>query len=80
MKLLLIEDHRDIAGVVFDYFEIKGHALDYASNGKHGLALCSKHHYDVIILEAISKILKKQSKYSQFNESRIIRKLVFKAI
>lgn len=51
MKLLLIEDHKDIAGVIFDYFEIKGYTLDYANNGQQGLALCSEHHYDVIILD-----------------------------
>jgi DNA-binding response OmpR family regulator len=33
MKLLLVEDHKDIAGVIVDYFEIKGYVLDYANNG-----------------------------------------------
>ena len=51
MKILLIEDHQDIAGVIFDYFELKGHQLDHAANGKHGLALSLAQHYDVIILD-----------------------------
>ncbi|MDC0947814.1 response regulator transcription factor [Gammaproteobacteria bacterium] len=52
MRVLLIEDHRDVAGVIFDYFEVKGgYELDYAADGKHGLVLASDHHYDVILLD-----------------------------
>lgn len=53
MKLLLIEDHKDIAGVIFDYFELKGHILDYAGNGQQGLELGSNNYYDVIILDVM---------------------------
>ena len=51
MKLLLIEDHRDIAGIIFDFFEIKGYVLDYASDGRQGLELAKRYHYDLIILD-----------------------------
>ena len=51
MKLLLIEDHRQIADIVFEYFEIKGYAMDYAADGRHGLSLAENGHYDVIILD-----------------------------
>lgn len=51
MKLLLVEDHRDIAGIIFDFFEIKGHCIDYADNGELGLTLAKENHYDVIILD-----------------------------
>jgi DNA-binding response OmpR family regulator len=53
MKLLLIEDHQDIAGVIFDFFEIKGYTLDYANNGLHGYELASSNHYDLIILDVM---------------------------
>ncbi|MGF1759499.1 response regulator transcription factor [Photobacterium sagamiensis] len=53
MKLLLIEDHQDIAGVIFDFFEIKGYTLDYANNGQHGYDLASNNHYDLIILDVM---------------------------
>jgi DNA-binding response OmpR family regulator len=53
MKLLLIEDHKDIAGVIFDFFEIKGYTLDYANNGLHGYELASSNHYDLIILDVM---------------------------
>lgn len=51
MKLLLVEDHKDIAGVIFDYFEMKGDILDYASNGQQGYDLAKSEHYDVIVLD-----------------------------
>ncbi|EAS41550.1 response regulator transcription factor [Photobacterium profundum] len=53
MKLLIIEDHKDIAGVIFDFFEIKGYTLDYANNGLHGYELASSNYYDLIILDVM---------------------------
>ncbi|TYL47620.1 response regulator transcription factor [Marinomonas sp. IMCC 4694] len=53
MKLLLVEDHKDIAGVIFDYFEIKGYVLDYANNGIQGYELAKSGHYDAIILDVM---------------------------
>lgn len=51
MNLLLIEDHKDIAAVIFEYFELKGHQLDYAKNGQQGYDLALNNHYDLIILD-----------------------------
>lgn len=51
MNLLLIEDHKDIAAVIFEYFEIKGYDLDYANNGVQGYDLACQNHYDLIILD-----------------------------
>lgn len=51
MKLLLVEDHHDIAGVLFDYFELKGYVLEHAINGELGLKLAQQQHYDLIILD-----------------------------
>jgi DNA-binding response OmpR family regulator len=53
MKLLLVEDHKDIAGVIFDYFEIKGYVLDYANNGLQGYELAKLENYDAIILDVM---------------------------
>jgi len=53
MKLLLVEDHQDIAGIIFDFFEIKHYTLDYANNGQHGYELASNNHYDLIILDVM---------------------------
>ena len=51
MRILVIEDHRDIAENIGDYLEPKGHALDYAADGVTGLHLAATHDYDVIILD-----------------------------
>ncbi|MTI14767.1 response regulator transcription factor [Sansalvadorimonas verongulae] len=53
MRLLLIEDSRDIAGVVFDYFEALGHELDYAADGRQGLNLGTENLYDLILLDVM---------------------------
>lgn len=51
MKLLLVEDNKDIAELIFDFFENVGVAMDYASNGIQGLNLASSEDYDCIILD-----------------------------
>jgi DNA-binding response OmpR family regulator len=49
--VLVIEDNRDISANIADYLEPKGHILDFAANGPHGLELASKGRYDVIVLD-----------------------------
>ena len=51
MKILVIEDDADIASNIGQFFEDKGHQLDFAFNGAHGLALATAGHFDLIILD-----------------------------
>lgn len=51
MRILIIEDHRDIADNIADYLEPKGHALDFAGDGVTGLHLAVTNEYDVIVLD-----------------------------
>jgi DNA-binding response OmpR family regulator len=51
MRILVIEDHRDIAENIGDYLAPKGHALDYAADGITGLHLAVTNDYDVIVLD-----------------------------
>lgn len=51
MNILLIEDNRDLALNLFDYFEAKGHDMDLAGDGISGLHLAASNHYDVLILD-----------------------------
>ncbi len=51
MKILVIEDDADIASNIGQYFEDKGHELDFAYNGKHGLSLATDRRFDLIILD-----------------------------
>ena len=50
-SVLLIEDHQDIATMVYDYLEQQGYVVDYAADGVTGLHLAVKNTYDVIILD-----------------------------
>lgn len=51
MNILLIEDNRDLALNMFDYFEGKGYAMDLAGDGVSGLHLAASNPYDAIILD-----------------------------
>jgi len=51
MRLLVIEDHRNLVANLFDYFEARGHVLDAAPDGVTGLHLATTQHYDVVILD-----------------------------
>lgn len=49
--ILLIEDHQDIAEMVFTYLEQNGYTVDYAADGLTGLHLAVTNDYDLIILD-----------------------------
>ena len=50
-KILLVEDNREVAGILFDYFKSGGMELDYADNGELGLKLALETPFDAIILD-----------------------------
>lgn len=50
-RALLIEDNREIAGMLFDFFDYNGTELDYADNGEFGLKLALENTFDIIILD-----------------------------
>ena len=50
-KILLVEDNREVAGLLFDYFESMGMELDYADNGELGLQLALSENFDLILLD-----------------------------
>jgi DNA-binding response OmpR family regulator len=51
MKILLIEDSRDLAANVVDFLDQLGCVTDYAANGLNGLHLAVTERYDAIILD-----------------------------
>lgn len=51
MNILLIEDNRDLATNLFDYFEARGHTMDLAGDGIPGLHFASTNSYDVLVLD-----------------------------
>jgi len=51
MRLLVIEDNRNLVANLFDYFEARGDVLDAAPDGVTGLHLATTQAYDAIILD-----------------------------
>lgn len=50
-RVLIIEDHKEIAELLYDYFERRDYELDYASDGRMGFNLASQNDYDIILLD-----------------------------
>jgi DNA-binding response OmpR family regulator len=51
MRLLIVEDNRDISANIADYLEPLGHELDFASDGLTGLHLAATRPFDAIVLD-----------------------------
>ncbi|MEX0297635.1 MAG: response regulator transcription factor, partial [Kordiimonas sp.] len=51
MRVLIVEDNRDIAGSIADYLEIHGYVCDFAYSGFAGLQLATQNQYDIYIFD-----------------------------
>lgn len=51
MRILVVEDNRDILANVMDYLALKGYTVDCAQDGISGLHLAVTEHYDLIVLD-----------------------------
>lgn len=51
MQLLLIEDHKDIAANIAEYFEARGDVVAHALDGPGGLQMALDNPYDAIVLD-----------------------------
>jgi DNA-binding response OmpR family regulator len=51
MRILVIEDNRDIAANLGDFLEDRGHTVDYAADGVTGLHLAVANDFDAIVLD-----------------------------
>lgn len=51
MRILIIEDNRDIAANLGDYLSDRGHEVDYAFDGVTGLRLALGHEFDAMVLD-----------------------------
>jgi DNA-binding response OmpR family regulator len=49
--ILIVEDNRDIAEMLYEYLEGRGYVLDYAADGVTGLHLAVAGNYQAIILD-----------------------------
>lgn len=51
MRVLLIEDHQDIADNVCEYLNEKGHRIEHALTGEDGLTRAAARNHDIIVLD-----------------------------
>ncbi|MGA9335961.1 MAG: response regulator transcription factor [Rudaea sp.] len=51
LRILLIEDQRDIAANIWDFLEHRGFVMDHAGDGATGLRMALEGGYDVIVLD-----------------------------
>ncbi|TWT18138.1 response regulator transcription factor [Luteimonas marina] len=51
MRILVVEDNRNLVTNLFEYFEVLGHMLDVAPDGRTGLHLAVTQTFDAIVLD-----------------------------
>ena len=51
MRILVVEDDRDVAGFVVKGLREAGHTVEHADNGRDGLFLAASEGFDAIILD-----------------------------
>lgn len=51
MRVLVIEDNRDLAANIGEFLESRGHVIDYALDGLTGLHLAAVNPYDAVVLD-----------------------------
>lgn len=51
MRVLLVEDNRNLVANLFEHFEQAGHTVDVAPDGPTGLHLARTQPYDVVVLD-----------------------------
>lgn len=51
LRILITEDHLDLAENIGDFLETKGHQSDYAYDGQMAVTLAAENAYDVIIMD-----------------------------
>tara|TARA_R110002094_G_scaffold70637_2_gene79268 strand:- start:1190 stop:1873 length:684 start_codon:yes stop_codon:yes gene_type:complete len=51
MKILVIEDNKDILANILDYLELRGYIIDCVQDGLSGLHLATTERFDLIILD-----------------------------
>lgn len=51
LRVLVVEDHADVAANIGDYLAARGHTPDFAVNGQQALHLVFSAEFDVIVLD-----------------------------
>ena len=51
MRILVVEDDKDVAGFVVKGLKEAGHVVEHADNGRDGLFLAASENFDAIVLD-----------------------------
>ena len=51
MRILVVEDDKDVAGFVVSGLKEAGHVVEHADNGRDGLFMAASENFDAIILD-----------------------------
>ena len=51
MRILVVEDDRDVAGFVVRGLKETGHVVEHAENGRDGLFMAASENFDAIVLD-----------------------------
>lgn len=57
MLVLLVEDDRDLAELIFEYLEVESIQCDMAFHGQMALNLIEQNHYDIIVSDVMMPVL-----------------------
>ncbi|SDD75555.1 response regulator transcription factor [Aquimonas voraii] len=51
MKILIVEDQRDLAANLWEFLEARGHCIDHAGDGLQGLRMAETGDFDALVLD-----------------------------
>ncbi len=68
IRVLIVEDNRDLSAIIGDHLEADGNVLDYAFDGKSALRLALLQTYDVIVLDIMMPRMDGLEFCSQYRE------------
>lgn len=69
MRLLVVEDNRNLVANLFDYFEARGYTMDAAPDGPTGLHLAITKDFDAIVLDWMLPRMDGREVLSQLREA-----------
>ncbi|NDV28394.1 response regulator transcription factor [Desulfovibrio sp. JC010] len=73
LKVLVVEDHQDLAENICDYLSALGHVVDYAPDGVVGLHLAVTGNYDALVLDVMMPGLDGINVCARIRESSIVQ-------
>ncbi|MFM8658750.1 MAG: response regulator [Candidatus Nitrosotenuis sp.] len=74
MKVLIIDDNKDLVDTLVSFFTIKGIQCKTAQNGKVGLELLAKEQFDITLMDLNMPLVSGLDIYDRLKKSNIVKK------